>query len=337
MEQYELNREDYEIIDRLERNARSIESLYKKMYNLEISGNKDEEFDKLLDYLNLALDVEERLYQEANLDYRKCLSYIHFIIEDKTDGDFPSDVESIALQNYNNSALRRVATRLMHKVIFDPLFKRDITPSQMVDLMKMIGMDNVEERLSNAIYTSIELQKVFEKDSINALLYFLNQAIYKGEYKDRLIVNKYYVSFLYSFVELDMIEKRFEIPDELSFNSKAVSDLLEVKPFVLNALKNNDGDAAASRQIGELLQISDEDYDDPVKASSSIIRQCILRAAFLFMDEGALEELNIKYNDFIESDAYLKKHSKDKNSIEAIVKCFRKIEKDKDKVYRKVL
>ena len=70
-----------------------------------------------------------------------------------------------------------------------------------------------------------------------------------------------------------------------------------------------EGADAAYGQIVRLLGISDSDYDDLSKTLSSIIKQCFIRAAFLFVSEENLEELKAKYHSFLEDKAYIEEHN----------------------------
>lgn len=63
MKKYELDKKDYNQIENLIRIGSSIETLYKKMCNLEIEEKKDtDEYKKILDYLKIALEVESKQY-----------------------------------------------------------------------------------------------------------------------------------------------------------------------------------------------------------------------------------------------------------------------------------
>ena len=69
MEKYKLVNENYNWLKRIIQITTSIETLYKKLFILEINGQKDtEEYKKTMDYLSIALDVEDNVYEE-NLSY----------------------------------------------------------------------------------------------------------------------------------------------------------------------------------------------------------------------------------------------------------------------------
>ena len=80
MESFQLSKQDYANMSRIIAVTRAIGSLYKKMADLEAAGKQDiGEFEKLQEHLKLAIEVEEKVYQDANLDYLKCREMAQFL------------------------------------------------------------------------------------------------------------------------------------------------------------------------------------------------------------------------------------------------------------------
>ena len=76
MVSYNLTETDIEDIEMLIRITKTIDSLYCQLYELEIYGLKDTpEYKKVLDNLNISLEVENNKYQELDLTYERCEVY----------------------------------------------------------------------------------------------------------------------------------------------------------------------------------------------------------------------------------------------------------------------
>ena len=335
MEKYILNTSDFEFINSLIKTTSSIDTLYRKMCELEVNGEKDtEEYQQLLDYLNISLEVENKLYSDAKLNYSRCVAIVNFILNKKLPDKFLNDVESIMQQDYSNRILRRILNVLVHKILEDHESLKEMLPNEMIELMYQIGMPNPDKIVSHAIYSSIELQKAFEKDSLNGFLNFLQEFIDNNDYKfykKDLICTKYNTAFINKSVESEMISNKFEIPATFYINSRFVADITQTDLELYNLLKNLYGTKESTKQISEIIELGDMDYGDSKKAITSILRQCFMRANFLLMSDEAISDVNYEFHEFIEDKKYLERHPQDRISEQLIINCFKSIKKDKNK------
>ena len=337
MREYEITKSDIELIKRLERISIAIESLYEKMFSLEMEGKRDsEEFDLQIENLKIALDVENRIYGEVSLDYAKCFAFCDYILNNLAIEDLDSDYESLMKQDYADRPLRRITNFLTHKIKSDYSFAKD-SLFQQPEYAQYMYDSKKEEKISTSIYRSTSINLAIERDIINSFLVLLQETIdseRNEQYRERLIKTKYNMSFIYRFVEETMIYNKFEIPELLNINSGVIADLTNASPEVYEVLKRHHGVSVATPQIAEILDISDEEYEDPQKVTTSILRQCLLRSTFLIMDEDTLENIHDEYHNFIESKDYLQDHHPgDHISEDAIAKCFRLVNKDKGRSY----
>jgi len=335
MEKYILKSKDYEFINNLIKTTNSIDSIYRKMYDLEINGKKDtEDFNQILDYLSMAIEVEEKLYKEANLSYLQCIAIADYILQDKLPDGFLNDTESIMNQCYDNRVLRRILSILVHKIISDHESVRQMLPEEIIELMEQLGMPNPDKLVSQAIYSSIELQKAFERDIFNGYLAILQEFIVSNTYKNfrnDLIRSKYNTSFINKQIENDMISSKFDIPDTFYVNSRFVADLTQTDLELYKMLKNLYGVKESTKQISEVIEIGDMDYSDSKKAITSILRQCLMRSAFLLMSDEVISDVNYEFHEFVEDKKYLDRHPHDRISEQLIVNCFKAIKKDRNK------
>lgn len=335
MEKYRLQTQDFELIEKLTKTTTSIETLYKKMYDLEINGKKEtEDFKKIVDYLKIAIDVESKMYQDSSLSYQRCIALADYILQDKLPDSFLDDVESIMTQDYSNRVLRRILNILVHKIISDYESVKEMLPTELLDLMFQLGISNPDKMVTQAIYSSIELQKAFEKDTLNGYLVFLQEFINKKDYeafKEDLIRSKYNTSFINKIIEEDMISNNFDIPETFYLNSKFVADITQTDLKLYGLLKNSYGVKESTKQISEVIEMKDEDYNNPKSATTSILRQCLMRASFLLMSDEVISDINYEFHEFIENEKYLNRHPDDHISERLIINCFKSIKRDKSK------
>lgn len=123
MEIYSITNKDIEFINILIELDTSIESIYEKLYCLEIKGKKNtKEYQELLNLLKEDIFMEKDIYDNEKLTYTRCKSLIKYIMFYKLPDDFLTDEESISLQStqiYDNKVLRRILKKLRIKLFFD--------------------------------------------------------------------------------------------------------------------------------------------------------------------------------------------------------------------------
>lgn len=300
MQKYIFEISDFKQMESLIKTASSIDSLYQKMYELEIHGKKDtEEYKKLFDYLIIALEVENKIYKDSKLDYKKGFAWFDYLIDNKLPFDYVSDLESIMRQDYNHRIIRRILNSLLYQITLES-----------------------------------DVQKALEKDVINAYLVFLQESIDKQNYhnlKKNLIKSKYNTAFIKKEIETEMILSNFTISNTLYISSRFIADLMNMDLEFYNMSKNLYGGKISMFQISELMEMQDESYNDPVKSTTSTLRQCLMRAAFLLMSDEIISEVNDEFHEIIESNEYLCRNPHDKISEQLVINCFKSIKKDQKK------
>lgn len=336
MTNYKLVEQDYEWLDKIIQTTTSIQTLYQKLFLLEVMGRKDTiEYTKLLDYLNIALEVEEQTYCSAYLDNNKSQALIQYILDNKVPDGFKNDFESILMLDYSNIVLRRVLNNLNYNIAFDYERIKKSLSKDLINSMRKLGIPNFQEVIFQAVYSGAELKRAFEKDILVGFLVFLDECVHKLDYqsfkKDLLFV-KYNMSFVYKFLENDMVNNKFVVPDVFTFSSTLVRDVTRTDDDFYGSLKDDYGAKASIKQISALLQVSDADYDNGNEMITAILRECMLRSSFLFMSDEALLNLNEEFHDFVESREYLQEYPNNQISEDKIIKCFRSIKRDRNKL-----
>lgn len=336
MEKYELRTNDFVLIDKLLKKASSIDEVYNKLYELEIAGKKEtDEYKKLLEILSATINEENKIYEEAILTYSRCVAILNFLLNKKLPKNFLSNMESIMQQDYSNRALRRTAGVFVHKIIEDCESVKEMVPDDLLDFMEEMGASNPDTLVSHAIYSNIELQKAFEKDILNGFLTILQENIEIDAfkiYREFLIASKYNVAFINKSIEPEIINNHFNIQDTFYINSRIIADLTKTDLELYELLKNSFGINEATKQILKVLEIGDMDYSDSNKATTSILRQCLMRAAFLLIGDDIISEVKSEFVKFVEDKDYLDKHQNDQISKQLVENCFNSVGKDKNKI-----
>lgn len=326
MRKYELEDQDLEFIKSLIKTSKAIETLYEKMYQLEINGQKDtEDYKKIIDYLKMSIDVENKIYEDASLNAERCIALINYILQQRLPDNFLHDIESIMGQRYDNKNLRRILGILANKVSLESLSSKQILSTEMQFVYAMLG---------NNISNIIRLLKEIENDVVKGFLSILKETIsnYRNrQYKNDLIYSKYYTSFINKNIEKIMINNDFDISSEFCIVSKEFADLIQVDSNEYDSLRNSYSKKVSMSQISEVIKMKDVDYNDQKKAICSLLRQCLIRSAFLLMDEENILNIYERFHTFIEDDIFLRVHGDYRISEESITRCFLNAKKDQDK------
>lgn len=334
MKDYILGKEDFEQIDNLIRVTFSIDNLYTQMYNLEINGKKDtEEYKKLLDCLNKYIATEKKLYNNNNnLNYEKCVAWVTYLVKDRLPSYPPNNIDTIATQDYSNRIIKRILNILESKIISDNNNVKYLIPKEVVEKLKETEIP--ERVISESANNSVAILCALERDLINTYLTILQELILKDDYRSfrsQLINSKYNAAFFNKDIETKLLSSNFDIPDTLYIDSKLVADLHGLTTETYEKIKESYYTKISARQVSEVVEMGDMDYSDLTKATTSIIRQCLMRAAFSLMNDETLSEVNYLFHEFIEDKNYLDRHPSDRISQQLIVNCFNSIKQDRKK------
>ena len=110
-----------------------------------------------------------------------------------------------------------------------------------------------------------------------------------------------------------------------------VSELLLINKELYRRIKDTIGSAIVNNQIYELLEISDIEYNDIVKASSSVLRQNMMKAAFLFVSDEKINDLNYDFHEYIENNEFNEIQPNHNISSNIIMHSFTSIKDNKSK------
>ena len=214
MEEYKITDEDLDQINKIFKISNSICSLYNQLCQLEIDGKKDtEEYKKVMDYLNITIEVEQEYYNEAKLYSHKCASWIYFIMSNKIPLKLVSNFTSILHSKFELAASRRVLENLISIYINSEEEQLD------EGIMQLINDLNISNFMKQDIHLEdyIKFQEYFEKDFLNLFLIYIQgcidhidqKKVNDDELRKKFIKTKYYIYSIYTFIEREFLKDNF--------------------------------------------------------------------------------------------------------------------------------
>lgn len=334
MSNYNLEKRDIYQMASLVKISTNIYNLYLKLCKLETSEKKDsEEYRKYLDYLSIYIDVENKIYEESELTLERILSWAKFLFNFKIEGKFNlEDVMTKKELDINTLVIYRILNVLLTKLTKcnNDLFT--LSDKEISNITLMLGITN-ENKYNK--HSNILLNKFIEKDFFYLLLSYLQEYIDDKKYKlfrQMLTMSKYNAIFLNKDIENFEIINNFDIPNSLYIYSRINSDLLKINFETYTQIISLFARNIADNEIYELLEIEDIDYNNISKSSTSILRQCMIKSAFMLMSSKTADEVNLVFREYIDNEEYIELDMKNSISTNLIINCFNDIELNKSRI-----
>ena len=101
---------------------------------------------------------------------------------------------------------------------------------------------------------------------------------------------KYYISFIYDFVEADLLNNNFAINSELYWLGPAFADIEGIMQFFTTIYQRIYA-SGITRQITDLADIKDSDLNDIKQQFRTVYFQVIIRTCLLFDKKGTLNKI----------------------------------------------
>jgi len=326
--EYNLNEEELLKIKSLIKNNIKIYKLYQILYKLELEDKKNtKEYLKYIDYFNKYIEIENKLYNE--LDINSLLDVAKFIYN-YTFRYTQDSKEAILKQEYEISVLFRILNTIIFKIIKHTIIN-NLSKDEITNLLTILNIKSIE---STSISNQIMLNNQIETDTLYCFISFLENYITDPKFslqKEKLISALYNTIFINKDIECYAVSTYFTFPKTPSISSKVYVDLLNINTNTYNTIKNNYSQKLANTQIYELLEIEDIDYNDKDKVSTSILRQCMLKAAFLIMNDETINNVNYDFHEYLDDKEYEDVHPYSKISESIISHLFKNIKIDKSK------
>lgn len=237
-----------------------INSIYKKLYELELLDKKESiEFLELVNLLEDKIKLEEEYFNKMYKNYND--EYSYQVLDDgelfaKRMNDYINFYEALNIPIYEDDS---------EDIVMDKTY--DI---QYAKLYKSCS------RNIFLVYLSF-LQEYIDMNKFNSLV-------------DKILNFKYYNSFINHDVENCLIESKFEVPKVNYVNLYIIAETLGIDinmcdDIILDCYKDT-----IEVTINQILSISDNCYNDDNKKAISINNQCMLRAALSLMGKSEYEK-----------------------------------------------
>ena len=308
--------DDLYLTEKLLKVSNSIYNLFNILCDLDIKGKKDnDEYKKNLDYLKIALSVENDLYKNNHLNSDRCNEIIEFIIMSMLPRKMIDDFEALSLFKFDNSTTRRIINALNKKkiMVYD-------------EIGKIFSENEYEDRyiedLQDILFVNNLIRSYILEDLINAIIVFNEEELQKEEnanYRDCLIRMKYFIAYIYKENGEDLLKREFNPYDRILDNTKMYAFATKLNSNDLADIKREFLSKLAIKQIYKILSTNIHE--------KILIRKSILRASFMLMNDEILFDINEFFTKLIN----VNDNIYNKDNIELIKMCFINTHNDKNK------
>ena len=313
----------------LTRLSKLIFSLYLRVYNLEINGQKNTKYYEremygLINNIKIERQCYEKLLYNRYLveDVREC---VLLLISKEMSRD-TLNFESSLSESYSNLIIIRVLLRLdniiaRYKNIH--LVKRGKNP---LDI-------NQQEAINGYINTEIAKNDLlFIQENVDNNLINIREKMHISNVEiciNRLIKAKYDIA--YSLIDLEdyMINNNFNVSNALLLDSKDKRNAINVDDETYEIAQKNIASSQVNVVVNQMLDINNKQKIGEENAMDLVLKQCNLRAIFLMVDEEKLEQTDGILHNYFESKDYALKNINDHFVEELIFEALRKVNKGK--------
>ena len=296
-----LEKEDYLVLESLIKTSESIEEIYHHLFRLELIDQKDSlEYQKYFDYLKIAIEVENRIYEENDFNTSKCSAFLG-VLNDTFKGRFHTAFDSISIKDFKNASLYRV-----YNVINNRIYENDDIDDEEID----------ENPYSTFIINMLEKE--------TCLLLLSKIASDKKLSQTNIIRIKYYLSFVNNKLENELIDSVFNVSNSVFVHSYLYANIYG-EGDKYSSLVNFYCYSGALYEIRHILAFNDNDLFK--KNDNVIVRLEILKAYLALADDETMADVNDYLNNLVYD-----KHLEDKIIVERLKNLFINIQKTREKL-----
>ena len=332
MELSNFNKNELYIIETLLKSATEIKNIYKKIYYLEITTQKEtDKYNELLNELKKAIRIETNIYQKLNLKTEEKFKIIEFLTN-SPNYKKTNDIHSIINQDENDIINRRIINNLIHDIINNINYNNHKTET--LNLLKEIGINIDNEKAIKDINNFSQVELKINEDIYLIFLTILQESlelIKYDKYKNELKQAIYNTCYINKNIENIIINQKFNIPNKIYISSKFINEILITNNKIYNLITNLIVQTQINTHIIEVLKIKDNEYNNSKTNISSIINQCYIRTLLTFLTDDNIYKLNEDFHNLTENPQYIKYQKQNTISEKAIIQCFKNINNDRAK------
>ncbi len=326
-----LNQTENQNIEQLIKITSSVDNLYKRLAELEISGQKEsEEYEKNMEYLRITLEVEEQCYQDLKAN-NNLFDIIKYILNNKIPNPDIPDLENIVLGHTDNRVNVRILKKLQNMVQFT---RENLLSMFHINLQSDVGKRFKETVSLDKVIAGIQTGNSIDIDCFNMFLSLVEESKIQENsetFKRKLSEVKYEVAFIVPDVEQNMINQNFVVKSSAALGSDVTAKIFGISNSEYQSKKLVFGAILFEKQITKLFELNDSDYENEDVFFSASLRQLLMRTSFLFMDDKIVKDMKEDFQKTILSKKYLEAHEHNRISEAVISQAFIKSTSDKDK------
>lgn len=322
---------DLEELDGLLKTVTSIDILYKKLYELEISNNKNsEEYRKTIEYLEIALEVEADKYKKILYSSDKAVSILKHLLLTKVNKD-ESEIECLFSQNDSNRVVNRIITFLNQEISRNYSLMSESISQELSMILKYLGIEDPEQMIMDSFNRSKDLQETAEQETLNVFIKMVEEFISDenyNEFKNQLLRVKYDTAFINKKIESQMIFNNFNTLSTLLFDSKFIKGILNINNMEYEMFCNKYAFRKVSLEIDKIIEPVSFINDNEEIDFSNLLIQAYLRSLFLLIDEDIIEDLREYFEMIREKTMFFEIYNK--KGINLILEALEKNEEDRE-------
>lgn len=304
-----LEKEDLNFLKRLLDITKNILDTYNDLYHLEVNNRINSlEYDQLLAALKFYIEMENNLYQELT-DLKRIYDIEDYLF-DMEMPDFDTEIEYIKDNNIEMMMKIRINNRLtslIYKLPFDEdsnldeldsIEEYEFTEEDLEFLDRLPSPEEIEKESTNDAY----LEHAVEIDILNTILAILRECLNDNkniDIRDELLKLKYNISFVYSDIEISLVENYFNIPEILYWGSKLTLDFQKRDNESLLAIFSSYIEFVLDNQMVTMINLMEDETDLKKKRIMLTISEILFRACLLFSNTEDIKKLRTRINDEI--------------------------------------
>lgn len=197
-----MTKKELELFTYLLKLSTSIQTLYTKLYNMEINSEKEtEDYSKTLGILEDAIEIEEMEYFKNRKNIKLIDNLIHFINNPVISLEIPKSLFD------KTTPLARIYFRLL-TLTRDPDYKRNCYNEKEIE--------EIEQYASFDTLLNEEMEEQYEpflmyKELIIGMLSKFSKMVNKDSFKTpKVIEQKYLYSYIYDYIETVLMSNKFK-------------------------------------------------------------------------------------------------------------------------------
>lgn len=272
-----IDTKEESIVLKIIESSKAILKLYNELKELEANDRrKSEEYNKILSYLDMALEYEKDLYDSLNLNEIK-VSSIYQFLKDRGLNFVLGNIETLFDKDEEDMVNKRIINHMIDSTTF--LKKEKFYP-----LIYSFLLEN--ELISYNILSNDEVivKKYLEKDVIGGLLSNVQAGINTAKtstLKNGLIDFKYDLTYMYPYLEQSQLANDFYTNDKQFIGGlETLVGLYGISKVYSESIFNSYID---EKLISQTMWLSSKDNEQLVKDDTLVeasLRGCLIKSLF---------------------------------------------------------